>query len=223
MKITTAVLTAAAAAALTAGLAACAPSATTRATPAAQRSATRTAGLAAHKATAKATTKATAKASAEATAKASAEATAKATAEATLKPATHVSASASAADTMPAAQTAAMNKWYSGATVAEAANVCGDVYRVYSDNVAISSGSGSSSLEADITSLQHDVTKALSNPPPVAADATIWETVLNAYSDDAGDPTNSGLVAAARSSEDAAWNWAPSFGGTLLVCVNVNA
>ena len=63
-----------------------------------------------------------------------------------------------------------MNRWYSGATVVEAANVCGDVYRVDSNNVAVNSGSGSSSLEGDITKLQTDVATALSNPPPVAAD-----------------------------------------------------
>jgi len=121
-----------------------------------------------------------------------------------------------------AAQTAAMNRWYSGATVVQAANVCGDVYRVDSDNVAVNSGSGSSSLEGDITTLQTDVAAALSNPPPVAADAVIWKRVLNAYSNAAGDGTNSGLVAAVRSAQNAAWTWTPSFGGTLLVCLNVN-
>jgi hypothetical protein len=60
------------------------------------------------------------------------------------------------------------------------------------------------------------------NPPPVAADAAIWKTVLNAYSNAVGGPTNSGLVAAARSAKHAAWRWTPSFGGTLLVCVNVS-
>lgn len=90
-----------------------------------------------------------------------------------------------------------MNAWYSGATVTQAANVCGDVYRVYSDNVAINSGTGSSNLQGDITKLQTDIAAALSNPPPVARDAAIWERVLNAYSNAAGDPTNAGLVAAA--------------------------
>ena len=128
----------------------------------------------------------------------------------------------SAVAKMTAAQTAAMSRWYSGATVVQAANVCGDVYRVYSDNVAVNSGTGSSSLEGDITTLQTDVAAALSNPPPVAADAVIWKRVLNAYSNTAGDGTNSGLVAAVRSAQNAAWTWTPSFGGTLLVCLNVN-
>ena len=115
-----------------------------------------------------------------------------------------------------------MNRWYRGTTVVQAANVCGDVYRVHFDNVAVNSGSGSSSLEGDITKLQADVATALSNPPPVAADAVIWKTVLNAYSNAAGGPTNSGLVAAVRSAKNAAWTWTPSFGGTLLVCLNVS-
>ena len=132
------------------------------------------------------------------------------------------SAKASAAAKVAAAQTAAMNRWYSGATVVQAANVCGDVSQVYSDNVAVNSGSGSSSLEGDITKLQTDAAAALSNPPPVAADAVIWRRVLNAYSNAAGGPTNSGLVAAVRSAKNAAWTWTPSFGGTLLVCLNVN-
>jgi hypothetical protein len=138
------------------------------------------------------------------------------------KAAAQASAKASAAATMTAAQTAAMNRWYSGATVVQAANVCGDVSRVYSDNVAVNSGSGSSSLEGDITKLQTDVATALGDPPPVAADAVIWKRVLNAYSNAAGGPTNSGLVAAVRSAKNAAWTWTPSFGGTLLVCLNVS-
>jgi hypothetical protein len=137
------------------------------------------------------------------------------------KAAAQGSARASAAAGMTAAKTASMNRWYSGATVVQAANVCGDVYRVYSDNVAVNSGSGSSSLEADITSLQTDVATALGNPPPVAADAAIWKTVLNAYSNAAGGPTNSGLVEAARSAKHAAWKWTPP-GGPPLVCVNVS-
>jgi len=115
-----------------------------------------------------------------------------------------------------------MNRWYSGATVVQAASVCGDVSQVYSDNVAVNSGSGSASLEGDIARLQTDVAAAVGNPPPVAADAVIWKRVLTAYSNAAGGPTNSGLVAAARSAENAAWTWTPSFGGTLLVCLNVN-
>lgn len=54
------------------------------------------------------------------------------------------SARTPAAARTTAAQTAAMNRWYSGATVVQAASVCGDVARVYSDNVAVNSGSGSS-------------------------------------------------------------------------------
>lgn len=123
---------------------------------------------------------------------------------------------------MAAAQSEAMRRWYSGATVNQVANVCADVYRVYFDNVAVNSGSGSSSLETDITRLQADITTALGNPPPVAPDAVIWKRVLTAYSNAAGDPTNSGLVAAVRSAKDAAWTWTPSVGGTLLVCLNVS-
>jgi hypothetical protein len=52
---------------------------------------------------------------------------------------------------LTAEQTAAMNTWYSGATVVQVGNVSGDVYRIYSDNVAINSGTGSSSLQGDIT------------------------------------------------------------------------
>ena len=69
------------------------------------------------------------------------------------------------------AQRAAMNRWYNGAIMVDAANVCGAVYRVYMDIVAVSSGTGSSSLEGDITSLRTAVAAALSRPPPVAADA----------------------------------------------------
>jgi hypothetical protein len=123
---------------------------------------------------------------------------------------------------MTATQKAAMTRWYSGVTVTDAANVCGDVSRVYSDNVAVNSGTGSSSLQGDITKLQADAATALGNPPPVAADAVIWKRVLTEYSDAAGGPTNSGLVAAVRSAEHAPWGWTPSFGGTLLVCLNVN-
>jgi hypothetical protein len=65
-----------------------------------------------------------------------------------------------------------------GATVVDAANVCGAVYRVYMNIVAVSSETGSSSLEGDITSLQTAVAAALSRPPPVAADAVIWKLVL---------------------------------------------
>ena len=115
-----------------------------------------------------------------------------------------------------------MNRWYSGTTVVQAANVCGDVYQVYFDNVKVNSGSGSSSLEGDITKLQTDVATALSNPPPVAADVRIWKRVLNAYSNAAGGPPKSGLVAAVRSAKNAAWTWTPSVGGTLLVCLNVS-
>jgi hypothetical protein len=140
---------------------------------------------------------------------------------ATQKAAAQASVKASVAATMTPTQAAAMNKWYSGVTVIQAANVCGDVYRVYFDNVAVNSGSGSSSLQGDITRLQADVVAAEGNPPPVAADAVIWKRVLNAYSNAAGGPTNSGLVAAVRSAEHAPWRWTPSFGGTLLVCLNV--
>jgi hypothetical protein len=108
-------------------------------------------------------------------------------------------AKASATAKLTAAQAAAMNAWYSGSTVTQVANVCGDVYRVYFDNVAINSGTGSSNLQGDITKLQTDVVTALGNPPPVARDAAIWKGVLNAYSNAAGDPTNAGLVAAVRS------------------------
>ena len=132
------------------------------------------------------------------------------------------SAKTSAAAKHSAAQTAAMNRWCRGTTVVQAANVCGDVYQVYFDNVKVNSGSGSSSLEGDITKLQTDVATALSNPPPVAADARIWKRVLNAYSTAAGGPPNSGLVAAVRSAKNAAWTWTPSVGGTLLVCLNVS-
>jgi hypothetical protein len=124
---------------------------------------------------------------------------------------------------MTAAQTAAMNAWYSGATVNQVASVCGDVFRVYSDNNAINSGTGSSNLQSDIAKLQTGVAAALGNPPPVARDAAIWKRVLNAYSNAAGDPTNAGLVAAARRADRAAWRWTPSFGGTLLSCLSTTA
>jgi hypothetical protein len=140
------------------------------------------------------------------------------TRKAPLKP----SAKAPSVAKMTAAQRAAMNRWYDGATVVDAANVCGAVYRVYMDIVAVSSGTGSSSLEGDITSLQTAVAAALSRPPPVAADAVIWKRVLNAYNNAANDPTNSGFVAAIRSASGAAWRWTPSFGGTLLVCLNAS-
>jgi hypothetical protein len=55
---------------------------------------------------------------------------------------------------MTAAQAAAMTRWYSGETVVQSANVCGDVFRVYFDNVAVNEGTGSSSLASDITTLQ---------------------------------------------------------------------
>jgi hypothetical protein len=113
-----------------------------------------------------------------------------------------------------------MNAWYSGATVTQVANVCVDVYRVYIDNVAINSGTGSSNLHGNLSTLHTDVATALSNPPPVARDAAIWKTVLNAYSKAAGGSTNAGLVAAARSADRAAWRWAPPFGGTLLSCLS---
>ena len=115
-----------------------------------------------------------------------------------------------------------MRRWYSGATVNQLANVCGDVNRVFLNNVAVNTGSGSSSLAADIIRLQEDIATALGNPPPVAADAVIWKRVLTAYSNTAGGPTNSGLVAASRSAKNAEWTWTPSFGGTLLVCLNVS-
>jgi hypothetical protein len=132
-------------------------------------------------------------------------------------------AEASAPAKLAAPQAAAMNAWYSGATVTQAPNVCRDVYRIYFDNVAINSGAGSSSLQGDITKLQANVAAALSNPPPVARDAAVWKRVLNAYGDAAGDPTNSGLVAVVRSAGRAAWRWTPSFGGTLLSCLSTNA
>lgn len=115
-----------------------------------------------------------------------------------------------------------MNAWYSGATVVQAANVCGAVNRVYSDNVAINSGTGSSSLQGDITKLQTDVATALGNPPPVARDRAIWKKVLNAYSNAAGDAANAGLVAAVREADHAAWRWAPSSGAPLS-CLNTNS
>lgn len=132
-------------------------------------------------------------------------------------------AKASATAKLTAAQTAAMNTWYSGATVNQVASVCGDVLRVYSDNNAVNSGTGSSNLQGNITKLQTDVATALGNPPPVSRDAAIWKRVLNAYSNAAGDPTNAGLVAAARRADRAAWRWTPSFGGTLLSCLNTTA
>jgi hypothetical protein len=128
-------------------------------------------------------------------------------------------AKASATAKLTTTQTAAMNGWYSGATAVDVANVCGDVYRVYSDDNAINSGTGSSSLQDDITSLQKNVATALGNPPPVARDAAIWEKVLNAYSNAAGDPASAGLVAAVREAGHAAWGWAPG-AGTLLSCLN---
>jgi hypothetical protein len=118
-----------------------------------------------------------------------------------------------------AASMKSMSKWYSGATVVQAANVCGDVYRVYMDNVAVNSGTGSSSLDGDITKLQTAVAAALANPPPVAADALIWRRVLHEYSNAANAPTNSEFVEAVRTAKNAAWTWTPSFGGTLLVCL----
>jgi hypothetical protein len=134
-----------------------------------------------------------------------------------------IPAAAKATAKLTAAQAAAMNAWYSGATVAQVADVCGDVYRVYSDNVAINSETGSSNLQGDITKLQTDVAAVLSNLPPVARDAAIWKGVLNAYGNAAGGPSNAGLVAAARSADRAAWRWTPSFGGTLLSCLNASA
>jgi hypothetical protein len=115
-----------------------------------------------------------------------------------------------------------MRRWYSGTTVTQVANICGDVYKLYSDNVSVNSGTGVSSLQADTVRLQTDVATALGNPPPVRADAVIWIRVLNAYSNAAGGPDNSGLVAAVRSAKNAAWNWTPPVGGTLLVCLNVS-
>jgi hypothetical protein len=79
---------------------------------------------------------------------------------------------------MTAAQSAAMGRWYDGTTVTQVASVCGDVYKLYSDNVSVNSGTGVSSLQADTTKLQADVAIALGNPPPVAADAVIWKRVL---------------------------------------------
>jgi hypothetical protein len=146
--------------------------------------------------------------SAKARSKASASATAPAKALATAK--------------LTAAQAAAMNAWYSGATVVRVANVCRDVYRVFSDNVAVNSGTGSSSLQSDIIKLQTDVATALRNPPPAARDAAIWKRVLDAYSSAADDSTNAGLVAAVRSADRVAWRWNPSFGRTLLSCLNTN-
>jgi hypothetical protein len=115
-----------------------------------------------------------------------------------------------------------MNAWYSGATVTQAASVCGDVSRVDSDDNAVNSGTGSASLQGDITRLQTDVATALGNPPPVHRDAVIWKRVLNAYSNASGDPTSAGLVAAVREAQHAAWRWTPSFGGTLLSCLSTN-
>jgi len=122
---------------------------------------------------------------------------------------------------LSAAQSAAMSNWYSGTTVAKAANVCGDVYKLYFDNVSVNSGTGVSSLQADTLRLQSDAAAALADPPPVRADAVIWKRVLTAFSNSAGDPTNSGLVAAVRMAERAAWGWTPH-PGTLLVCLNVS-
>ncbi len=115
-----------------------------------------------------------------------------------------------------------MLRWYLGKTEVQVGNICGDVYKVYSDNVSINSGTPSSSLQGDITRLQSDVAAALGNPPPVAADAVIWKRVLTAYSNSAGEPTNAGLVAAVRSANGAAWGWTPFSGETLLVCLNVS-
>jgi hypothetical protein len=131
-------------------------------------------------------------------------------------------AKASATAKLAAAQAARMNAWYSGATVSQAANVCGAVYRVYADDNAVNSGTGSSNLQGDITSLQTDVATALGNPPPVHRDAVIWKRVLNAYDNAAGDATSAGLVAAVREADHAAWRWAPST-GTLLSCINATA
>ena len=114
-----------------------------------------------------------------------------------------------------------MNRWYSGTTVVQAANVCGDVYRVYSDNVKVTRKRIVKPGRRH-HKLQTDVATALSNPPPVAADVRIWKRVLNAYSNAAGGPPKSGLVAAVRSAKNAAWTWTPSVGGTLLVCLNVS-
>lgn len=128
---------------------------------------------------------------------------------------------ASATARLTAGQAAAMNTWYQGATVVQAASVCGDVYKVYSDDNAVNSGTGSSNLQADITSLQADVATALGNPPPVARDAAIWKAVLNAYGNAVGDATSAGLVAAVREADHAAWGWSPS-SGTLLSCLDTN-
>ena len=115
-----------------------------------------------------------------------------------------------------------MDAWYSGATVTHAANVCGDVSRVYSDNNAVNSGTGSSNLQGDITKLQTDVTVAVGNPPPVARDAAIWKRVLNAYSSVAGDPTNAGLVAAVRSADTRRVGIDTTLRRTLLSCLDTN-
>jgi hypothetical protein len=138
------------------------------------------------------------------------------------QPPAQASAKAPAAAKMTAAQTATMNRWYSGGTVTQVANVCADVNQVWSDNVQVSSGTGSSRLTGDITKLQTDIGAALSDPPPVAADAAIWKGILNAYSNAAGGPTNAGLFAAARSARHAVWKWTPSFGSMPLVCLNTS-
>jgi hypothetical protein len=129
------------------------------------------------------------------------------------------------ARTMPppatAAQQAAMRSWYSGRIVAAAASVCGDVAQLAAADDQVNSGSGSSSLQGDITRLQDDVATALANPPPVRADARIWRRVLNAYSNAAGGPTSSGLVAVSRSAQHAASDWRPS-SGPLLACFSTS-
>jgi hypothetical protein len=167
--------------------------------------------------------RASAAAPAPAASPSSAAATHRAHARPSAKPSAAARPSPSAKPPMlTAAQSAAMNNWYTGETVAHAANVCGDVNRLFLDDASVNSGTGVSSLQADITSLQDDVATALADPPPVERDARIWRRVLNAYGNAAGDPTSSGLVAAARSAKDAPWRWTPSFGGTLLTCINVN-
>jgi hypothetical protein len=114
-----------------------------------------------------------------------------------------------------------MNRWYSGQTVVEAANVCGDVSQLFAADDQVNSGTGSSSLQSDITSLQTAVATALAVPPPVRADARIWRRILNAYSNAAGDATSSGLVVASRTAQHAAWGWAPP-SGPLLACISTN-
>jgi hypothetical protein len=123
-----------------------------------------------------------------------------------------------------------MNAWYSGATVVQVANVCGDVGQIQSAIGDANPGTPPNWGNA-FAQLPADVTTALGNPPPVHRDAVIWKRVLNAYSNAENGSgatigaTNQaimrGFESAALMAQHARWRWTPST-GTLLVCFNTN-